>query len=191
MPAIPSTKEKILDTALNLFYRRGIRSTSVDLIIQESGVHKSTFFKHFPSKTDVVVAFLKKRDDNWMNWLVRRVDELAKKPESKLIALFNALDEWFEQPDFRGCAFINTIAESPDVQSVEFSLCVQHKDRLARYVADLVHATSLKRQGVLVEELLLLIEGAIVRAQMGYAKASSSAKSLAKLAIANHTEDGD
>lgn len=184
MPPIPSAKETIVETALKLFYQRGIRSTSVDLLIQESGVHKSTFFKHFPSKSDVVIAFLRRRDEKWMEWMKGRVDSLAKKPEGKVLAVFDALGEWFEDPNFRGCAFINTIAENFDDQSLETILCIEHKERFAKYIKKLVGKTNFKRQDALVEELVLIVEGSIVRAQMNIPNAAATAKNIAKQLLA-------
>jgi AcrR family transcriptional regulator len=190
MPALASTKEKIVDTAARLFYSRGIRATTTDLIISEAGVHKSTFFKHFPTKAEVVVAYLKRRDDNWMDWLTTRLEALAKKPENRLIAIFDALGEWFSEADFRGCAFINVAAETADSKALDFLLAVEHKRRLAALVKDCAKLAHVKRVEQLVEEFMLLIEGAIVRAQMeGTNKSATTAKLIAKMLLAKNLKD--
>src|SRR5262249_43273934 len=181
MSALESSKDKILDAAARLFYSRGIRATSTDLIISEASVHKSTFFKHFPTKSEVVAAYLKRRDDQWMGWLAARVEQLAKKPENRLLAIFDALGEWFSEPDFRGCGFINTAAETANCRAIEFILSVEHKKRLAAFVRDAAKAAGVKRVDQVVEELMLLIEGAIVRAQMERnSKAAGRRKEIGK-----------
>lgn len=187
MPALESTKEKIVDTAARLFYSRGIRATTTDLIISEAGVHKSTFFKHFPTKAEVVVAYLKQRDARWMDWMTARVEALAKKPEHRLIAIFDALGEWFAEDDFRGCAFINVAAETADTNAVDFVLAVEHKRRMAAFVKNCAKLAHVKRVDQLVDEVMLLIEGAIVRAQMeGTNKSAMTAKSIAKILLARN-----
>jgi len=188
MPPIESTKEKILDTAARLFYSRGIRATSADLIIAEAGIHKSTFFKHFPTKAEVVTAYLRRRDDKWMTWLITRVDAIAGKPENRIIAIFDALGEWFNEPDYRGCAFINTAAETADSTAQDFVLAVEHKERLAAFVRECAKSAHVKRVDQVVDEFMLLIEGAIVRAQMGTPKSATTAKSIAKLLLARNQQ---
>jgi AcrR family transcriptional regulator len=188
MPTLESTKERIVETAVRLFYSRGIRATTTDLIISEAGVHKSTFFKHFPTKAEVVVAYLKRRDDSWMDWLTTRIEALAKRPESRLLAIFDALGEWFSEADFRGCAFINVAAETADPKAIDFVLSVEHKRRLATLVKECAKLAHVKRVDQLVDEYMLLIEGAIVRAQMeGTNKSAITAKLIAKMLLAKNS----
>jgi len=75
-PFTPSARDRILETAQRLFYRHGIRAVGVDRIIAESGVAKMSFYRHFPSKRDLVIAFLERRHRFWMDWFTRRVGEL-------------------------------------------------------------------------------------------------------------------
>src|ERR1700759_4123148 len=98
---------RILHTAHDLFYRDGIRATGVDRVIAESGVAKKTFYRYFPSKDDLIVAFLDFRHDNWMTWFR---DALARHGGT-LSALVPALAEWFGSEAYRGCAFINSVVE--------------------------------------------------------------------------------
>lgn len=100
-PVTPSARDRILETAQRLFYRYGIRAAGVDRIIAESGVAKMSFYRHFPSKKDLVVAFLERRHRFWMDWFTRRVQELAENRTSPgLAVLADALQEWFSEPDF-------------------------------------------------------------------------------------------
>ncbi len=188
MPAIASTKEKILETAVRLFYSRGIRATGVDLIIDKAGVHKSTFFKHFPTKREIIIAYLNLRDERWMDWFMARVESIAKTPEDRLVAIFDVLAEWYRQPDFRGCAFINAVAESPDETTIEFQLSVEHKKRLESFVVKIAKSFDARRDKRLTDQILVLIEGSIIRAQMEKSpKPALIAKSVVKALLASNT----
>src|SRR4051812_20972724 len=91
-----NAREHILRVAEDLFYQRGYRAVGVDLIIAEADVAKATFYRHFPSKDDLLVAVLEGRDQRWRQWLELRVAELAKTPADRPLAVFDALAERFE-----------------------------------------------------------------------------------------------
>src|SRR5512146_2036779 len=99
-------RERILATAAELFYREGVRAVGVGRIADEAQVAKMSLYYHFRSKDDLVVAWLERRDTAWMGWLEGAVESAG----GGVLAVFDALREWFEQPDFRGCAFVNTQA---------------------------------------------------------------------------------
>ena len=101
-------RQRVLDTAAKLFYRDGVRAVGVDRIASESGVAKMTLYYHFGSKDDLVAAWLRQRDEEWMSWLR---DAVGRRRGHRLLAVFDALREWFEMPTFRGCAFVNGHAE--------------------------------------------------------------------------------
>jgi AcrR family transcriptional regulator len=157
-------RDRILAAAARLFYRDGLRATGVDRIIAESGVAKMSFYRHFPAKADLIRAFLDHRHDYWMGWLRERVErDFGRRG---LAALADALQEWFEEPGFRGCAFINAVAEGGDAGR---DVAVRHKDELARYVEELAARLGRRDAKVIAAKAMILIEGAIVRAQMGFA----------------------
>ena len=156
-----SARDRILATALRLFYRDGIRATGVDKIIAESGVAKMSFYRHFPSKNDLVRAFLEARHEMWMGRFRAAVE--CRFAADGFAAIGHALSEWFAEPDFRGCAFINTIAET----GTEFPQAVEHKRELERYVAQLAGRLSLPSPAGVAAKAMIVMEGAIVRAQMG------------------------
>ena len=154
-------RERILATASRLFYREGLRATGIDRIIAESGVAKMSFYRHFPSKADLVRAFLEARHQTWMAWFAAAVE---KRLETQgFAALAGALGEWFAQPDFRGCAFINTVAET----GRDFPLAVEHKRELAAFVGALADRLRLPSPARAGAKAMIVIEGMIVRAQMG------------------------
>ncbi|MGT2433728.1 TetR/AcrR family transcriptional regulator [Cupriavidus basilensis] len=109
--ATPSARERILDTAARLFYQDGLRATGIDKIIAESGVAKMSLYRHFASKNELISAFLDRRHDNWMAWFEQDVEaRFAATPGLEVIA--DALADWFTDGEFRGCAFINAVAEA-------------------------------------------------------------------------------
>ena len=126
--------QQILDTAAELFYREGVRSVGVDRIAAESGVAKMTLYYHFRSKDELVAAWLRRRDDEWMSWLASAVE---RRRGSRLLAVFEALREWFETPTFRGCAFVNAYGELGSSNPAAAEIVASHKRTLNEYLADL------------------------------------------------------
>ena len=119
VPSLPA-RERILATAYRLFSREGIRATGVDKVIAEAGVTKVTFYRHFPSKDALILAFLDLRHRRWMEWFVDALDRHAhghRRP-----AVVSAIAEWLTADSFRGCAFINSVneigAELPEVHAI-------------------------------------------------------------------------
>jgi AcrR family transcriptional regulator len=108
-------RERILDTAYQLFCRGGIQSVGVDLIVSEAGVAKTTLYHHFRSKDDLVVAALARRSERWTRgWLIVEAERRAKTPGARLLAVFDAFDDWFRRADYEGCLFANTLIERHD-----------------------------------------------------------------------------
>lgn len=159
-------KSRILDTALRLFYRYGINSVGIDRIIEESEVAKMTFFKHFPSKTDLILSFLSARDEKYMNWVVSSLNDQLKSKNDKLNAIIEVMAQWFLQPDFRGCAFINTTAEVGPDKSAAKSLCLEHKKKLILFIAGVATESDIQSPLEFADQLVLIIDGATIRAQM-------------------------
>lgn len=160
-----SVRDKILLTAHDLFYSNGFRATGVDTLIKEAKVTKVTFYRHFPSKSLLILAYLHYRHEIWINWfettLRRHLDE-GKIPSDAISA---TLYEWFISPEFHGCAFINASAEakSEDIESEIKAICRGHKIETKNMIALL---TKIADERV-VNEIMLLIDGAIIHAQMG------------------------
>ena len=156
-PAPP--RERILLAAHDLFYRDGIRATGVDRVIAESGVAKVTFYRQFPSKDDLILAFLDHRHERWMAWFV---DALARHGGT-LAAVVPALGEWFRGKDYRGCAFLNSVGELGPVLPGVLDVTRRHKQDMTDAVAALMRASS--RRDEVARAVALAIDGAIVQAQ--------------------------
>lgn len=162
----PSARQRILETALKLFYRDGTRATGIDRIIAESGVAKMSFYRHFPSKSDLICAFLDERHTRWMAWFDGAVQKHAALGGSHLLAVADALHDWFRQTDFRGCAFINTAAEVSDPSSREHGIAAAHKRDLELRLSALAAADGIDDTATAGRLALVVVEGAIVRSQM-------------------------
>jgi AcrR family transcriptional regulator len=177
-------QEKILHVAADLFYRQGIRATGVDAIVKAANTTKMSLYKYFPSKDDLVLAFLRKRDGDFRQWFVEQVDSKADTPEGKLLAVFDVIGAWMAIPEFRGCAFINAAAEFPLEGNPVHRVSAEFYDSFRRYISDLAKAAGCADPESLALQLSLLVEGAIVSEQMKrHSGASEYAKRAAKMLI--------
>ncbi|SAK72145.1 TetR family transcriptional regulator [Caballeronia temeraria] len=163
---------RILYTAHDLFYRDGIRATGIDRVIAESGVAKKTFYRYFPSKDDLIVAFLDFRHNNWMAWFR---DALARHGGT-LNALVPALAEWFGSEHYRGCAFINSVVEVGATLPQAVDISRRHKRDMTTAIRALMPASRTAKADA--QALALAVDGAIVAAQF----ADSPADALKALA---------
>lgn len=163
---------RILHTAHDLFYRDGIRATGIDRVIAESGVAKKTFYRYFPSKDDLIVAFLDFRHENWMAWFR---DALARHGGT-LTALVPALAEWFGSESYRGCAFINSVVEVGATLPQALDISRRHKRDMTAAIRALMPASRTAKADA--QALALAVDGAIVTAQF----ADSPADALKALA---------
>ena len=159
----PTARARILHSAHDLFYREGIRATGVDRIIAESGVAKLTFYRHFPSKNDLIVAYLEYRHQRWMGWFA---DALARHGGGAG-AIVPAVAEWFRDPHYRGCAFINTVGELGATLPAVVEITRRHKDEATEVLAGVLPASRQRME--LAQAIAMAIDGAIVRAQFDLA----------------------
>lgn len=160
-----SVRDKILRTAHDLFYSTGFKATGVDTLIKEAKVTKVTFYRHFPSKSLLILAYLHYRHEIWMNWFEASLRRNLDAGQTSSDALSATLYEWFVSPEFHGCAFINASAEakSEDIESEIKAICCDHKLETKKMITSL---TKIADERV-INEIMLLIDGAIIHAQMG------------------------
>lgn len=174
-------RERILATAARLFYARGINRVGVDTIAAEARVTKTSLYRHFPSKARLVAAFMERINAEWSAWLKSRVEGASSDPAERLLAVYDALGEWFQTPTFRGCPFINTAAEVSDPESPLAKAAWGFKRGFRDYLRALTREAKAEDAGPLADSLLLLADGAIVRAAMNPGDGASAA-ALAKKA---------
>jgi len=170
-------RDHLIDTALELFCQNGFHATGIDKILEQAGVARMTLYNHFKSKDELILATLRRRDEKFRNWFMRTVERLAKTPQDRLLSIFDTLDEWFTGKDFFGCMFINASAEYSAPDDPIHMASVEHKTLVLKYLRELSTATGVRESDVLADELMLLMEGAIVMAYVaGDHKAASHAK---------------
>jgi AcrR family transcriptional regulator len=157
-------RQRILDAASELFYQHGIRATGINTIISHSGVAKATFFKHFPAKNDLVLAWLELPASRWFDGIRTELDGKPEPPASRLLAFFDLLGEWFERDDFRGSAFQNAAAETPEAAHPLRRATYEYALEIRRYLRSLASDAGLPNPARTAEELHLLAEGAIATA---------------------------
>lgn len=159
-----SARDRIVLTAHDLFYQEGIRATGVDRIIAQAGVTKVTFYRHFPSKQDLILAFLAYRHERWIGWFEQALQRFGKQAKYKGIkALLPTLHEWFSDASFRGCAFINSATELGGSQPEVLSIVQQHKADMIALIAQRLPESATRP--VQAFAIGLAVDGAIVRAQ--------------------------
>ena len=161
-----SKRDELVRKALKTFYRSGFGATGMDKLAKETGISKTSMYKHFRTKEDLILAVLRLRDENFRNWLTRRIEELATTPEKRLLAMFDALDEWFSEDGFRSCMFIKASSEYQEPDNPIHVACAEHKRLLLNYLREVAHKAGAKNPDLLARQLLLLKEGAIVTAHL-------------------------
>lgn len=160
-------RERILKTASELFYRNSIHTVGIDRIIAESGVAKMTFYKHFPSKANLAATYLRHKSALWFDMLATATEQAGPVPLNRVLAIFDALNESFQAPTFRGCPFVRGLAEfGPDAETpeVQATLAAYFHD-LHEFVVSLIQPLKLKNQESVVVQILALIQGSLVNAQ--------------------------
>ncbi|MFD0275174.1 TetR/AcrR family transcriptional regulator [Kitasatospora sp. NPDC127111] len=178
-------RARLLSTAEDLFYAEGVRAVGVDRILTESGVGRASFYRHFASKDDLVVAVLQGRDARWRQWLRESVESRALPPEQRPLAVFDALAERFARQDFRGCAFVNTMVEAADRLSTAHQVAAAHKASVTGYLDQLLAEAGYDEHAALAEQLVLLVDGAIVTAvREGTTEPASRARRIAAAVLA-------
>lgn len=162
-----SKKRQILvDTALELFYRKGINSIGINEILKSAGVAKRTLYTDFDSKEALILAALEQRHERFINWLDSKLSG-ANSDSNVIQNLFNSLESWFDNKerelgDFRGCFFINTSAEFSDTDGQISRFCNQHKQKVREVIQKHLH----NNDPLLLESICVLKEGAITTAYM-------------------------
>ena len=164
----PTKRDELVQKALKAFYRNGFNATGMDTLVAETGISKTSMYKHFRTKEDLIIAVLRLRDEHFRNWLYRRMEELAETPREQLIAMFDALEEWFSEPGYKGCMFIKASSEFQETSHPIHMQSADHKRMLERHMIGLAERADLTNPELVSRQLLLLKEGAIVTAHLGH-----------------------
>ena len=177
-PAPRDTREKLVFTALNLFYEHGFHAVGLDRVLAQVGVTKTTFYNHFESKDDLAVAAVRLRDKWEMDAFARLVkDKAGYDPKAMLLAMFDVLDDWFNHPDYHGCLFITAVSEFPSKHDPIHRAAASHFADSREAIAKMAEAIGIRDTGAFADEWAVLLEGAVVYRQITY---DNSAAAVAK-----------
>lgn len=162
----PDVRQRILDTASTLFYERGVRAVGVDLVVDESGVAKTSLYRHFRTKDDLIVAFLEREDiEFWAQW-----DEVAARhaddPAAEIEAHMRWIGKRLARANYRGCPQINVAAEFAEADHPAREVSRRHMQALRRRLAELARRLDAARPNELAAQLGVLVNGAFVSASM-------------------------
>lgn len=173
-----SVRQKILDVASELFYRDGIRSIGVDTIVERAGVSKATLYRHFPTKEDLVIAYLEAQDHvNWLHF----DEEIAKHdgPKAQLLALIDTTIEILEPGYHRGCHFLNALAEFSEEDHPVHLLAVEYNRGLRLRISRLSQQAGVNDES-LTDQLILVINGALASVPIyGFSGPKAQLKAIA------------
>jgi AcrR family transcriptional regulator len=182
----PGARDRVLDTAYELFSRRGVRDVGIDELIERAGVAKATLYRHFPSKDDLVAAFLERREQRWtQEWVEAEASRRGRTPEERLLAIFDLFDEWFRREDFEGCSFINVLLEM-GTHHPTGRASADHLENVRSIVRRFAEEAGLRDAGSFAHSWHILMKGSIVAAAEGDAEAARRAKSMGRRLIDQH-----
>ncbi|MGH2756986.1 MAG: TetR/AcrR family transcriptional regulator [Actinomycetota bacterium] len=179
-------RERVLDTAYELFSRRGVRDVGIDEVIERAGVAKATLYRHFPSKDDLVAAFLEQREQRWTReWVEAEASRRADTGDARLLAIFDLFDEWFREENFEGCSFINVLLEM-GAQHPVGRASAQHLENIRAIVDRFAADAGFRDPGSFAHSWHILMKGSIVAAVEGDTQAALRAKAMGRLLIDQH-----
>jgi AcrR family transcriptional regulator len=181
----PGTRQRLIDTAQALFYEHGFHAIGLDRILAEVGVTKTTFYNHFESKDELIIAVLKRHDERDRATLVEQISAVPEsEPRARLLALFDVLEGWFQEPDFRGCLFINAASAYPSANDPIHKVAASHFDQLRAYVRGLSVAAGADRPDELARKFMVLVTGAVVERHTALnPEAARTARSAAEMLL--------
>jgi AcrR family transcriptional regulator len=191
-PTSVTARERILTTAYRLFTRRGIRAVGNDEVIAVSGVAKATLYRHFPSKNDLVLAVLQRREELWTVGLVEQQSRLrGETPEEQLLAIFDVFHDWFQKrEDFDGCSFINVLLELGAAHPAG-QASIQYLDNIRTMVRERAEAAGLVDVDNFARSWHILMKGSIIAAAEGDLQAAQRAQAMGRSLIEQHRPPAD
>jgi len=161
-----TARGRLLSAATRLFCKNGINATGIDAIINEAGTAKTTLYKLFGSKTNLVHVVLETEGKQWREWFIDAIESGGGSAQTKLARIFPALKDWFRQERFYGCPFINAVGEHDKDQKQLRAIAMRHKKVVLSYIEGLAGEMGAAEPTVLAHQLALLMDGAIVAAMV-------------------------
>ncbi len=175
-----SARQQLLEVASELFYQEGIRAIGVDTIVERSGVGKATLYRHFPTKDGLIAAYLEEEDRRHWQWFEEVIAPHEGSPKAQLLAWFEACTQRLTEPGFRGCAFLNALAEFSEADHPAHRCAVEHERALQWRLAQLSQQAGARDPEALADQLLLVSNGALASASIfGEASPAVQLKTIA------------
>ena len=160
---IDEARRAVLRAADDLFYAHGISGVVMSDIRDTSGVSMRRLYGMYPSKSELVAAWLSDRHDTWMAWFTTSVDRYIAAGADPVLATFDAIAEWVTSPGYRGCAFINSLAETSDIDDTHRTIIAAHKRDLVEHLAQLAARGHSNAPSWFPAALAVIVDGAIVQ----------------------------
>jgi len=186
VPGHASPADRIIAVAYELFSTRGVRDVGVNELIERSGVAKATFYRHFPSKDSLVLAFLEQRDKRWtMDLILSEAQRRGSTPQEQLLAIFDVFGDWFLREDFEGCSFAKVLLEMGPAHPLGRA-SINYLTKIRGLIQAAGEEAGLVRPEEFAYSLLVLMKGSIVQAVEGDLQAAKRAKQMAGWLIEHH-----
>ena len=182
-----SGRERVSRAAYELFSRDGLRAVGVDAVIARAGTAKMTLYRNFPSKDDLILDFLRRREQLWTrDWLEDESRRRGETPRQQLLAIFDVFSEWFGQPDFEGCSFLTTMIEISDPGHPVHRAAVGHLANIRAYIEELAAAAGIADTDAFARKWHILMKGSIMAAHEGDTAAADRAREMGELLLRDH-----
>ena len=181
---VSAKRQQLVDTAIDLFNAHGFHGVGIDRIAEAAHVSKKTMYHHFRSKEELILAALRHHDGLFRNNFMKAVEAAGATPRERLLAIFDVAQAWFSDNKFYGCMFINAVGEYSDPETPIRDACKDFKRQLLAFIVELASEAEVENPGELAATLAILLEGAIVTAQVsGRPDAASTAREAAAVLI--------
>jgi len=182
--SVATARERLIDTAIALFNRHGFHATGVDRIVAVAKVAKKTLYAHFPSKEELILAALARKEAAFAEKFIPAVAAASDDPKQRLLALFEMAKGWFSDPDFYGCLFVNAAVEYSEAGHPINSCARRFKTRLRGFAREQAQLGGAADPELLADQIALLFEGATTVAQVSARPdAATTAKQIAETLI--------
>jgi AcrR family transcriptional regulator len=176
--------ERIRRAAYELFSTRGVKDVGVDAVIARAGTAKMTLYRTFPSKDELILDFLRRRERLWTEeWLQHESRQRGERPQDQLLAIFDLFSEWFARPDFEGCAFLTTMLEVGDREHPVFRASVEHLANIRGYLRRLAGEAGVADPERFARQWHILMKGSIMAAHEGDSASAAAAREMGVLLL--------
>jgi AcrR family transcriptional regulator len=185
-----NAREQIDWAAYELFSQYGVGAVGVDRLAARAGVAKRTLYKYYPSKNELVLTFLRRREELWTRaWLQGGIERAAVTPAQKLLAIFDVFDDWFRRPDFEACSFIRVLLEHAESGHPLRKASQRHIDTVRLFIRGLAVEAQVPDHEEFAKQWQILMMGSIIAAYAGDLHAARRTKAVGALLLARNGID--